>query len=677
VAPTGQVYVAYHSVLNFSGPNPANGDGAVFVTRYNADLTGAVRTTALPRGTADITFNVQNNGAPRKIPGAQFWTQGSAQPWVLADPVRPGNVYVIANSANNFAGSFGDIRIARSTNSGATWTNSIIEGGANRSEFFPNAAIDRFGDIVVAWYDNRRGLPLNPQGHFRLDVYAKYSTDGGLTFSPAFAVNDQTAGVNTMWGNVFDPDPGAVQRFPGPPPTTRIGEYFGIGLWGGTAYVAWNGNTFASFGNPNGEQVWTKAFSIRGALTVTGTSGNDTITVRNMAGNSAFVEVLVNGQRQYAGLWSSLTGISIAPTAGNDTINLEDVAAGVPVSVTLGSGSDTVNLGPVAASLSNILSNVTVTGGSGSTSLVALDQSSFTSQTFTLAAGSLARAGGPTVTYSGVTDLFLYAGAGGNTFNMNGTSAGTGVYFDGGPGNNTVNGSASANTWILFGPNQSNLLGAAYGNAVTFADIGNLRAGPSGDYFQVLNGATISGNLVGRGNGLDFVDWGNYSTSVIVDLQTGFATGVGGTVSGISNLSGGSGVGAPGVYNLLIGNGGDNLYGGFGRRNLLVAGGSAGVLIGGDGEDLFVGGTTIYDTQAGLASWQAIAAYWAGSTPYATRASNVINGVGVPRLDATTVTGNGGGNYLREGGGLGLVYTDGGDAVVNFDPASRQVMITP
>jgi hypothetical protein len=161
---------------------------------------------------------------------------------------------------------------------------------------------------VVAWYDNRRGLPLNPQGHFKLDVYAMYSTDGGLTFSPAFAVNDQTPGVNTSFGNAFDPDPGAVIRFSGPPPTTRIGEYFGIAAWGGTVYVAWNGNTFSGLNNPVGEQVWTKAFPIQGSLAVTGTSGDDTVTLRNLAGNPDFVEVLVNGQRQYAGLWSGLGG---------------------------------------------------------------------------------------------------------------------------------------------------------------------------------------------------------------------------------------------------------------------------------------------------------------------------------------------------------------------------------
>src|SRR5262249_54397066 len=152
-------------------------------------------------------------------------------------------------------------------------------------------------NIVVAWYDNRRGL-TNAAGNFRIDVFARYSTDGGQTWSDPFMVNDAT--------NSFDPDPGAVNRFAGPPATTRIGEYFGVALFGGTAYVAWNGNTRDAFGNPTGQQVFFDSFAIRGSLTVTGTDGNDTITLRSLAGGADYAEVLVNGRREYAGLWSAL-----------------------------------------------------------------------------------------------------------------------------------------------------------------------------------------------------------------------------------------------------------------------------------------------------------------------------------------------------------------------------------
>jgi hypothetical protein len=267
-------HAAYHSVtddMNGQPDVPAH-DGKIAVVRFNNDLTDPVRSIAEVPGRADITFNIQTVGFARQIPGATFLTAGNEQPWILADPVRPGHLYVIsADSNNGFHQDYGDIRIARSTDYGLTWSSSLIE---TSSTFFPNAAIDQFGDIVVSWYDNRRGL-ANAAGHFKLDVYATYSTDGGVTFASAFPVNDQTPGANTPDGNSFDPDPGARVYAPGPPPTTRIGEYFGLAAWGGTAHVAWNGNTFAGFDHPTGQQVWMKSFAIRGSLTVTGTPGDD------------------------------------------------------------------------------------------------------------------------------------------------------------------------------------------------------------------------------------------------------------------------------------------------------------------------------------------------------------------------------------------------------------------
>jgi hypothetical protein len=130
------------------------------------------------------------------------------QPWVLADPARPGNIYVIAADGGNFANDPSDVVIARSTNFGApgSWTRSFVDVGPGITfQLFPTAAIDQQGNLVVAWYDNRRGL-VNANGHFLLDVMARTSTDGGVSWSPAFQVNDDS--------NPFDPDvvasPGAV-----------------------------------------------------------------------------------------------------------------------------------------------------------------------------------------------------------------------------------------------------------------------------------------------------------------------------------------------------------------------------------------------------------------------------------------------------------------------------------
>jgi hypothetical protein len=514
VAPDGHVFAAYHSQLDFDPPgiegtgNPGGTTGTIIVVRYNNDLTSPLRTLAFPRGEADVTFNFQT--APtRTIPQTQFTTLGSVQPWILADPVRPGNIYVIASDGNHAnADDYGDVKIARSTDNGQTWTSSFVDLGPNNSfQLFPTAAIDAFGNIIVFYYDNRRGQ-VNRSGRFKLDVYGTYSTDGGVTFAPAFLVNDPN--------NPFDPDLGAVNYFDGPPPTTRIGEYFGSGLFGDTAYVAWNGNT------STGEQVWFKAIAIQGSLTVSGTGGDDKITIHTMTDNRDFAEILVNGQRQYAGLWSGLTGITVAATGGNDTVNIEDTPAGVPVTVNLGDGADTVNLSPAAKDLSTLASTVTVNGGSGSDTLNLFDNGMSSNQNYTLTNSTVARPGMATVTYQSLSNVVLTISNGTDTITVQSTPAGTAVSVNGGSGNNTLVGSAVDNAWAITANNAGTLSSASIAGVVTFSAVQNLTGGAAKNTFVFSDGARISGNLDGGGGGS--VDYSAYSSTVIVDLQTATAT---------------------------------------------------------------------------------------------------------------------------------------------------------
>src|SRR5262249_1513949 len=127
-------------------------------------------------------------------------------------------------------------------------------------------------------------------------------------------------------------------------------------------------------------------------------------------------------------------------------------------------------------------------------------------------------------------------------------------------------------------------------------------------------------------------------------------------IANIQNVTGGSSGGA-GLYNILIGNGGNVLAGGLGRRNLLTAGASSSTLLGGDDDDILIAGTTAYGTQADNATLLALMTYWSTTTnDYNTRVATMMSGNGVPLLDATTVTGNGGGNTLMGDGGFNLWY---------------------
>jgi hypothetical protein len=390
-------------------------------------------------------------------------------------------------------------------------------------------------------------------------------------------------------------------------------------------------------------------------------NGNNTYTI---TGSQAYQGTILN------------TGI------GTDTVNVQGITHPLSVNSAGGSGADAINLGDAGNTLAGITAAVTV-HASATDTLTINDQATTIGRTYTVGAASVTWSGGPALSYTGVGSLVVNGGSGDDAYVLTGTSASAAVTVTGGSGNNQLLGSNAGNVWSLAGTNAGSLSGPAYASPASFAGVANVTAGSGGDSFQFADGATITGNLTG--GGADTLDYSAYSMSVVVDLQLaapGTNTGVGGTVSGIARVYGGSAAPAgPGVYNLLIGSGGDYLQGGTGRRNLLVAGGSSSTLVGGDGEDLLIAGSTAYDTDPALANWQAIAAYWAGADDFATRAANLLGGVGVLALDPTpgtgTVTGNGGGNILTGNGGLTLIFTDGLDAVAGFDPSSQQVTIAP
>jgi hypothetical protein len=253
VAPNGDVYVAYHSQPRFTGRNPDGTSGQVFVLRStDGGATYPQKTLAYTPGNADITFNVQTVPEGRVVNGSISWTQGSAQPWVLPDPVIPNNVYVVAaddptntNQGDGFDDM--DVFLVRSTDHGQTWGApvKVNDGPVGTTQFFPTAAIDaKSRCLTIAWYDTRAGS-TNAAGHFLLDVFLRSSRNGGLTFGPEVQLNDVP----------FDPDLGARCRFGPQPPcaadssplqTLRIGEYNGVAVANGLAHVVWTGNTATS-----------------------------------------------------------------------------------------------------------------------------------------------------------------------------------------------------------------------------------------------------------------------------------------------------------------------------------------------------------------------------------------------------------------------------------------------
>jgi hypothetical protein len=142
----------------------------------------------------------------------------------------------------------------------------------------------------------------------------------------------------------------------------------------------------------------------------TGVAGN-VITLDNLPDQPNSYEVVVNGQRRASGPWSSVAGgIDLLPGNGVNVVNIENVAAGVPATVSLGSGTDTVAVSPLAHALDNILGTVAVNGGTGIATLNVDDQSATAVQAGTLTPTTFQREGSGQISFNRLAALNLNAG---------------------------------------------------------------------------------------------------------------------------------------------------------------------------------------------------------------------------------------------------------------------------
>lgn len=253
VAPNGDVYAAKHRQITVGGV-PDGTSGRIIVMRStDGGVTFPQSGNAATAGNADITFNRQDT-SHGQIPGAIFVTTGSVQPWILPDPAVTGRVFcVFADDPDNNhdVGDASNIYIARSDDSGSTWTapQRVDSGPGTTFQLFPTATIDRnTGAVAVTWYDNRSGA-VNDDGHYLLDLYGAVRLDPNSSFGQDFRISDVP----------LDPDAGAPCRF------SCVGTLVGVwmanpslayacGFAGPSAVQKWDGNAW-SVVNTGGSQV--------------------------------------------------------------------------------------------------------------------------------------------------------------------------------------------------------------------------------------------------------------------------------------------------------------------------------------------------------------------------------------------------------------------------------------
>lgn len=128
-----------------------------------------------------------------------------------------------------------DVFISRSTNGGTSWSAPVKvndDGLANRAQYHPFLQVDQSnGSVVVAWHDARNSASNNA-----IDIYVTRSTDCGLTFE----ANTQASQASTEFNNsTISASTHNSTANPSYNPN-QGGEYLGLDVLGGAAYVAWS-----------------------------------------------------------------------------------------------------------------------------------------------------------------------------------------------------------------------------------------------------------------------------------------------------------------------------------------------------------------------------------------------------------------------------------------------------
>jgi hypothetical protein len=183
-----------------------------------------------------------------------------------------------------------------------------------------------------------------------------------------------------------------------------------------------------------------------------------------------------------------------------------------------------------------------------------------------------------------------------------------------GASGDTLVGGNAANTWSVTGQNAGQVTG------VTFSGFSNLTGGSQADTFAFVNGGSVTGAVNG-GGGTNALDYSAYGGDIVVDLALGTATGVGGGVAGIANLTGSVG------NDVLVGDANANVLVGGTGRNLIIGGGGPDQLFGGNLDNILIAGYTLFDQDPNLIGLRAIMKEWISGNTFATRVKNISNGV--------------------------------------------------
>jgi hypothetical protein len=202
----------------------------------------------------------------------------------------------------------------------------------------------------------------------------------------------------------------------------------------------------------------------------------------------------------------------------------------------------------------------------------------------------------------------------------------------------SMSGTASGNDTFVLTPssvvlNGTRVLSGTLGSVAVTGGNGNdlfeikggvvpatITTGSGNNTFQFFTGASITHSIVG-GSGNNALDYSQYAGNIVVDLLLGSATGIGGNVAHIQQVTGSQG------NDLIVGNANPStLKGGTGRNILIGEVGQATLdASASKGDNILIGGTTNWDKN--LAALGAIMSEWDRTDlGLADRRSDLLNG---------------------------------------------------
>ncbi len=455
------------------------------------------------------------------------------------------------------AGGVGDVLVGPSTD--GIWTITGTDtGNVNGVLSFSSISTVRggagndtvqfaTGAILSGDFDGGAGVNA-----FDYSSYAGAVTVN-LKMSSATGIGGSFANIGALTGNattsLVGADAPVTWNITGPNSGEAAGMTFSsvASLEGGTGADVFH---FASGGNLSG--------------TLDGGTGGDTLDYSSYVG-----AVTVNRQSTIA------TGVSggfsnIASVMGNPVTRLIGLDAGGTWNIT---GGDSGNVGGLT-----FISVQNLSGGTGG-------------DTFKFASGGSVSGtidggtGGDTLDYS------TYAGAVSINLLTNSATALVGAFSNInsfiGAAASTLTGTNANTNWSLLGAN-SGVVGG-----ISYASFQNLKGGSGNDNFVFATGGSVAGSIDG-GPGDNLLDYSIYVGAVAVNLQSGQATGVGGSVGNFTNV----------IYNnrrTLVGGNTQNTWVINGANSVTLNGVSytgVGSLVGGSSSDTFrfLPGGTLTDT---------------------------------------------------------------------------------